>query len=991
MEFAILGPLEVLAGSERVHVRRGLPRVLLTSLVLRAGDVVSVDTLIDNLWGEELPANPVNALQTQMSYLRKVLAVHDAGAGCGAEVVQTVSGGYRLAATVDEVDARRFERLVAEGRRLLDSGTSSALSAAVDRFDAALSLWRGDALADAVDREFARGEAIRLDELRLGAIEARVDALLGLGRHQDATEDLVNLVRRHPLRERFYEQLIVAQYRSGRQAEALRTFESARRLLADELGIAPGPSLRSLEAAVLSHDPSLAWRPPPGHDGGPPLATVDAAFTRPAARALPAVLSDFVGRDDELERLQELLVRRRLLTITGPGGAGKSRLALELAHRLPAERSRWLVDLSGVRDGEDVPLAIAAVLGVPTPPGHDPVDLIARALSDHDGLVLLDTCEHVVDSVAGAVSAILRRCPRMAVLATSRRPLAITGEVAWPLPPLSVPPGGTTDPVGIARYPAVRLFCVRATEVRPAFSLDAENARHVGAICAALDGLPLAIELAAAHVDVLSPGTIRARLTDRFRLLVGGDRDAAARQQTLRAAFDWSLALLEPPEREVFAMLGTFSGSFDLDATVAVVGDEYPDALRLVTNLVRQSMVVATGDDRFRLLDSLRDYANELLTAGGSGDAVALRHAEWFTTLAEAADVKVRSDEQDVWLRRLHSELPNFRTALEWAFDRSPQLGARLATALSWFWTLEGMLIDACRWLDRALSTPNLPPRLRSKALTASGYLAAPLGRLDYARDACEEAAAIAAAEGDDWAVGNALITAGVAHWGLDDFDRAIEAHAEAVARFAKVRNEWGMSVARALLARTAVDREDPDAPAFLQAAAAGAEATGDRHILALVAEQRARLALRLGDAGAAVAGASECLALHESIGSPEGTAAALHVLGLARRAAGESDLAVSVHLRALELAVSIGHVGATAEALEDLAALAFEAGDLGRAARLLGVAARERREAGVPVRRADRHRLDALLAALPAAPDGIQGQEETAADILGRLLDARR
>ncbi|CAA9275089.1 MAG: hypothetical protein AVDCRST_MAG10-3544 [uncultured Acidimicrobiales bacterium] len=989
VEFAILGPLDVLVGNEHVHVRPGLPRVLLTSLVLRAGDVVSVDTLIDNLWGEELPANPLNALQTQISYLRKVLAAAGAATGgCRVEVLERVSGGYRLRATADEVDVRRFERLVAEARRLLDSGTAPALAAAVDRFDAALSLWRGDALADAVDREFARAEATRLDELRLGAIEARVDALLALGRHQDATEELVKLVRDHPLRERFYEQLIVAQYRSGRQAEGLRTFESARRLLADELGIDPGPSLRSLESAVLSHDPKLGWTPPPGHDGGPVLATVDAAFARPAARALPALLSDFIGRDDELKRLEELLVRRRLLTITGPGGAGKSRLALELAHRHPAGRSAWLVDLSSVRDGEDVPLAIAATLGVPTPPGQDPVDLIGRALSDHEGLVLLDTCEHVVDSVAGAVSAILRRCPRMAVLATSRRPLAITGEVAWPLPPLSVPPAEATDPAAIARYPAVQLFCVRATEVRPGFSLDAGNASHVAAICAALDGLPLAIELAAAQVDVLTPGTIRARLVDRFRLLVGGGRDAAARQQTLRATFDWSLALLDPPEREVFAMLGAFSGSFDLDATVAVVGDEYPEALRLVTNLVRQSMVVATGDDRFRLLDSFREYANELLAASGSCDAVAARHAQWFTTLAEDADVKVRSDEQDVWLRRLHGELPNFRRALEWAFDRDPQLGARLATALSWFWTLEGMLIEACRWLDRAVATPNLPPRLRSKALTASGYLAAPLGRLDYARDACDEAAAIAAEEGDDWAVGNALITAGVARWGLDDFDRAIDAHTEAIARFAEVGNEWGMSVARALLARTAVDRGDPEAPALLHAAATGAKATGDRHILALVAEQQARLALRLGDVRGAVAAASECLALHESIGSPEGTAAALHVLGMARRAAGENDLAGSVHLRALELAVSIGHAGATAEALEDLAVLAFEAGDRQRAAHLLTIASRERHETGIPVRRADRHRLEALLEAVPIGE--LQG-EERAADVLGLLLHAGR
>ena len=986
MEFAILGPLEVLAGSERVHVRRGLPRVLLTSLVLRAGDVVSVDTLIENLWGEELPANPLNALQTQMSYLRKVLAVHESG----GEVLQTVSGGYRLAATADEVDARRFERLVAEGRRLLDRGTSSALSAAVDRFDAALSLWRGDAMADAVDREFARGEATRLDELRLGAIEARVDALLGLGRHQDATEELVNLVRKHPLRERFYEQLIISQYRSGRQADGLRTFEAARRLLADELGIDPGPSLRALESAVLSHDPTLDWAPPPGPDGGAPMVAVDATFTRLETRALPAVISDFIGRDAELDRLQELLVRKRLLTITGPGGAGKSRLALELAHRLPPERNAWLVDLSSVRDGEDVPLAIAAILGVPTPPGQDPVDLIACALSDDDGVVLLDTCEHVVDSVAGAVGAMLRRCPRMAVLATSRRPLGITGEVAWPLPPLSVPPGETTDPATIARYPAVQLFCVRAAEVRPGFSLGAANAPHVAAICSALDGLPLAIELAAAQVDVLTPGTISARLVDRFRLLVGGARDVAARQQTLRATFDWSMALLDPSERDGFAMLGVFSGSFDLEATVAVVGDDHPDPVRLVTNLVRQSMVVATGDDRFRLLDSLRDYANELLAASGRGDAVAARHAEWFTRLAEAADAKVRSEEQGVWLRSLHDELPNLRRALEWAFDRDAQLGTRLATALSWFWTLEGMLIEACRWLDRALATPDLPPRLRSKALTASGFLAAPLGRLHFARDACEEAAAIAADQGDDWLVGNALITAGVAHWALDDFDRATEAHAEAVARFAKVGDEWGMSVARALLARTAVDRGDHEAPSLLQAAAGGARTTGDRHILALVAEQQARLALRLGDVEGAVAAATECLALHESIGSPEGTAAALHVLGLAQQAAGERDVAVSIHLRALELALSIGHAGATAEALEDLAVLAFEAADVNRAAQLLRVAIRERQETGVPVRRTERHRLDALREALPAAPDGVAAATERAADILGRLVDAR-
>ena len=965
VEFSVLGPLEVRAGDAAVEIRRGHPRTLLLSLVLRAGEVVTVDTLIDNLWGDDLPANPANALQTQVSYLRKALAAADAE---GRDVLQTRPGGYLLAATPDEVDARRFERIVTEARRLADSGTSAALAAALERFDDALGLWRGEPLADAALEPFATGEATRLQELRLHAVEHRIDALLLLGRHHEAIDELAQLVRDHPLRERFHEQRMLALYRAGRQAEALRAFEAARHHLAEELGLEPGPSLRALESQVLAQSDDLAWTPPPGHDAGAALAPADTAFSRPAASSLPVPLTPLIGRDLEADRLEEVLGRSRLVTITGPGGAGKSRLALELAHRTSAGRPAWFVDLSSVRDGDDVPLAVAATLGVPTPPDQDPLELVGAALADREGLLLLDTCEHVVEAVAATVASLLRRSPRLRVLATSRRSLGVGGEVAWPLPPMSMPASDAVDVDRASAHDAVQLFCARARAARPSFELDDANVADVVAICAAVDGLPLGIELAAAHTDVLTPASIRARLADRFRLLVGGDRDAAARQQTLRAAFDWSLALLDGPEREVFTRLGVFAGSFDLDAVVAVVGDDYADPLRLLANLVRQSMVVATGDDRFRLLDSLRDYATELLVADGLVDATAARHATWFLSLAEAADVKVRSDEQDVWLRRLHGDLPNLRAALDWSFAHDPHLGARLATSLAWFFTLEGMLGEADRWLDRALAIEDLPPLDRCGALTASAFLAAPLGRLERARDACDEAAAIARELDEPWHVGNALITGGVARWALDDFEGAVRDHREALESFTRAGNEWGASVTRVLLARTAIDSGDDAADELLAAALPAARAIGDRHILALVAEQQARLAIRRGDVPAALAAASECLVLHESVGSPEGTASALHVLGVARRLAGDADAAESVHLRALDLAVTIRHAAATAEALEDLAVLAVDAGDLDRALLLVRTAVAEREATGVPVRRPDRGRIEELLAAVRTA-----------------------
>ncbi|MGY1604204.1 BTAD domain-containing putative transcriptional regulator [Geodermatophilus sp. SYSU D00815] len=929
MDFSVLGPLQVRVRGELAPVRRGLPRVLLTYLLLHPGEPVAAPLLADRVWDGLPPADAGNAVHRVVSYLRRTL-------GAGEPLpLRTAPGGYVLDVPADGVDSVRFTRLV--------RGAAGDPAQVLAALDGALELWRGEPLADAAHLPWAAPPVAELEELHVQAHERRLACLLDLGRHLDVVPQAQALVATHPLREGLRASLMTALYRSGRQGDALAEAAALRRTLAEELGLDPGPAVLDLERRILAQDPALD-RPPAG-----PVHAVRAAAVAPRT-ALPRAVTSLVGRDAEVAAVGTAFEAAGLLTLTGPGGAGKTRLALAVLAGAPERGPVWFADLSGAHDDAAVAGVVAAATGTPTSPGTDVVEAVVAHLRDSAGVLVLDTCEHVVQGAAALATAVLHGCPGVRQLATSRRPLGVTGEVVRPVPPLGLPaPDAPLEEVRAAA--AVELFAQRAAAVAPDFRVDGTNAADVAAVCRLLDGLPLAIELAAAHTDVLSPGKIRARLDDRFALLVSGTRDVVARQRTLRAAISSSVDLLTADERALFRDLAVFAGSFDLDAAVAVAPPlPEEDRLRLLASLVRQSLVARAGPDRYRLLDSVRAYAGELLAGSAGAAEVRRRHAEHHVALAEAGDRQVRTLAQQSWLPLLRESGPDLRAALRWSLDGgAPELGARLAGALAWFWTLEGQLAEARAWLERAERARVEDPRVRSRVLLGVGLVAAPLGDLVEARDACAEAAELSRSAGDDRGTGDALITLGVALWALGDLDAAAAAHDEAVERLAGEAEPWRRDVAVVLRARTAVDRGDPDATDRVAAAVAAARRSGDAHLLGLALSQRARDALRTGRRRVAAEAAEGARDACRRIGYREGEAGALTLLARARLAEGSVGTAAALAEQAIGVAAAIGHRGALCSAAEALAAVRAAAGDDRGALVLLEVAAAERRRRGIP------------------------------------------
>ncbi|MFE1317498.1 BTAD domain-containing putative transcriptional regulator [Kitasatospora phosalacinea] len=674
MRIGVLGPLQV-AGAEVAGARL---RGLLVRLVVDAGRVVPAERLVEDLWGGAPPAAPNNALQTLVSRLRAL---------GGRDVVLAVAGGYRLGAGPGEVDAVEFERLAAAAR---------GLAAPAERLVVlrrALELWRGPALAEFAGAGFASVAAQRWEELRAAAVEDRVEAELTLGQHHGLVAELEELVAAHPLRERLHGQLMRALAASGRRADALERYERTRRVLAEQLGVDPSEELSSLHLSLLRGE----FTPVPA--------------PAPAARRsnLPLALTSFVGRTQELAAVRELLGAGRLVTLTGPGGAGKTRLAAEAAAGLAAEfpDGTWLVPLAPVGSAAEVPQAVLLAVGVPdalrvgeplgAPP--PPVERLAEALEHRRLLLVLDNCEHLLDAVAGLVAGLLSRAPHVRVLATSREPLGLTGEALCPVPSLPLPDPGTdpaADPDAVLAYPAVRLFADRAAAVRPGFRVDAGTAPLVVAVCRALDGIPLAIELAAARTRSLTLRQVADRLDDRFRLLAGGDRAALPRHRTLRAVVDWSWELLAPRERAVLAALSVFAGGATPEHAELVCGPQAPgaDVVEVVAALIDKSLVRAVpdgagGEVRYQLLETVRAYAAEKAAESGAAARAARAHAACFLALAERAEPELRGRDQVRWSRRLAAERDDLHAALGHLVATGDAAGAlRLAGALVWFWII---------------------------------------------------------------------------------------------------------------------------------------------------------------------------------------------------------------------------------------------------------------------------------------------------------------
>ncbi|PZG09548.1 AfsR family transcriptional regulator, partial [Nonomuraea aridisoli] len=639
MRFGVLGPLQVRTEDGRpVEVAEPKVRALLADLLVHGGGPVPADRLVEDLWEDRAGRNPVGTLQARVSQLRRAL-------GDRAAVLHG-PGGYRLAGC--DCDAARFRALV--GRRSRDPRVRA------EELGQALALWRGPAYAEFADAEFARAEAAGLEEARLAALEEQAEILLDLGE----PVDLGSLVARHPLRERLVAAHLRALYRGGRQGEALTAYAELRGRLAEELGVDPSPELTALHQAILRQDPAL--HRPAAARGGP--------------TNLPAPLTELIGRDAEVASVRGLLGAARLVTLTGPGGVGKTSLALEAARGVTAPDGVWLVELAGAIDPSE---AVAAVLGVRDDGALPLTSRLAAALAGKDVLLVLDNCEHLLDppdrsTVPGLVAELLRAVPGLRVLATSREPLGVTGERVRVVPPLPEPE-------------AVRLFTARA---------GVEPDETVATVCRRLDGLPLALELAATRVRALGVQELADRLDDRFRLLSAGTRDAPARQRTLRAVIDWSWELLGEAERVVLRRLAVHADGCTLEAAEEVCAEPGVDVLDTLARLVDRSLVVRVPGPRFRLLESVAAYCVERLCEAGELDLIRDRHARYYTALAGRADL--RGPGQREWLARLDAETANLRLAL------SGPHPLRLVNALAWYWILRGRLREARRSLTTALN-----------------------------------------------------------------------------------------------------------------------------------------------------------------------------------------------------------------------------------------------------------------------------------------------
>jgi predicted ATPase/DNA-binding SARP family transcriptional activator len=788
LDVALLGPLEVRLAGVPVAIPRGKPRALLALLVLHRDKVVSLDRIVDGLWGETPPPSARHLVHVYVSQLRHALGPD------GKAVVVTQSPGYLFAGGAGSRDIDRFQSR-------LDSGTAALedrrFNEAAEMLAQGLALWRGPALADVADAPFANVEVERLEELQLIALERRIDADLGLGQDSELGAELQQLVQRYPTRERLRAQQMLALYRSGRQADALEAFREARRVLVDELGIEPDDELRRLERAILRQDATLKLEEPSFDEGGGPGVR-------------PLVDTPLIGRERELAEIAAMLQHHRVVTVTGPGGCGKTRLASEVAGASTAPDGVFWVSLQTVRESALVLPTIAAALGAENG--------LAERVADRAMLIILDNFEHVADA-APDVAQLSSSHPGLRLLMTSRERLRLRAEREYALAPLS-------------EGPAVELFRERAEAADARFSAEAEVMLK---ICRRLDSLPLAIELAAARVKALPAPTLLARLDDRLSVLTSRTRDVPERHRSLTATIQWSDELLDAGERRLFRTLAVFAGGWTLEAAEEVCSAE----LETLESLVDKSLVRREGD-RFSMLETIREYAGSQLTAAGDLDQTADHHLAHFLAYAEAAfpatspTGPIRGAALEEYIAMIDAERDNLHGALMWALSRPQEneRALRLAVALNPFWIRRSeYLHQALGWFgDLLRRRSELPPQFRAQALESAGRAAVYAGRGSSFRALLEEARDLFGAAGDERGVANVLADLGFVALHEGDFARAEEAFEGALEWFAKNPGEPAIYRMIQNLGELALDRGNLDRALdlFVQSAE-DAHIAGDR------------------------------------------------------------------------------------------------------------------------------------------------------------------
>ncbi len=936
----VLGPVELRCGTTVLAVSGGRARTLLLCLLANDGRVPS-EALVEALWGPSPPPGARATLKSHAAHLRAVL--RQSGADLHGH-----RGAYELALGPVKLDVTTFELLCAEARRLEPAD-------ALRHLERALALWRGAAFADARDEPFAIATVARLDELRLQAVEMAFAAKLALSRHDEVITDIGSLVRDHPLRETLRGQLMLALYRSGRQADALRAYGELRTTLRDELGVDPSPELQQLELAILSQRADLT-------------APVRSEERRTAA-PLPAPVGPLIGRVADIADVVDSLEDRRLVILTGPGGIGKTRLAIAAASDVTG-RDRGevaFVDLGAARSEAAVgPLVAFAVAGPAADGPGDPVERLAAWLGTEEVLLVVDGCEHVARAAGEVVERLLIRCPRLRVLATSREPLGVPGEMAWTVPPLRVRASHASDE---AAPPASLLFAERATAVRPSFRLRPDNERAVQRICTYLDGLPLAIELAAASAAHLAPEQIADRLDEELFL---ADRTRRpARHRTLGATVAWSVDLLNDWERRLFERLSVFAGEFSLDAVLEVCVDgpaEHATALDTLGALVRKSLVVSRDQgttSSYRLLHTLRRFGADALANNGHTEVRRARHADCYVALTERAEQQMSGADEAVWLSELEDALGNLRTALRWLIDGGRAVDAlRMAAALRRFWRGRGLVTEGRQWLREALAaTGDHEDRTSAKALHVAGWLAREQGDYAEAREVLEQSLRIYRSLDDPGGTGWALVDLAFLARYEGDYEEATALLHESLPLLEQGAQTEGMAAALGNLGLIARDKGDvATAEQQLRRSLTLFGDLGDRVGWAWVKTALGMTARAAGRARDARAHLEDALSTWQYLDDRQNVANVTSVLATIARERGDLDTAAVLLRQSLTIQRDLGDRRGMAFTLEGAAALLVRQNRAEAAAVVTGAAAALREAIRAPAPPSWRAELEAIL-----------------------------